>query len=111
MTIDFTLDGRAYTALNGGPQFSFTEAVSCQVVCADQDEVDHYWTRLGEGGEEGPCGWLKDQFGFSWQIVPRIWFDLADGSDPERRRRAFQAMLGMSRLDIAEIRRAADASP
>jgi predicted 3-demethylubiquinone-9 3-methyltransferase (glyoxalase superfamily) len=108
MTVEFTLDGTPYTGLNGGPQFAFTEAISFQIMCADQDEVDHYWTRLAEGGEEGPCGWLKDPFGVSWQVVPTRLFELLGDPDPARVNRAMQAMLKMGKLDIAEMERAAD---
>jgi predicted 3-demethylubiquinone-9 3-methyltransferase (glyoxalase superfamily) len=111
MTVDFSLDGQRYVGLNGGPQFAFTEAVSFQIDCADQDEVDHYWTRLADGGEEGPCGWLKDRFGVSWQVVPTRLNELIADPDPARAQRAFQAMLSMKKIDIAEVERAADAAP
>ncbi|MGY1663124.1 VOC family protein [Geodermatophilus sp. SYSU D00705] len=112
LTVDFTLDGQEYTALNGGPQFPFTEAISFQIMCADQDEVDHYWDRLiADGGEESQCGWLKDRFGVSWQVVPVEMLSLLNDPDPGRAQRATQAMLQMRRLDIAEIRRAADSVP
>jgi predicted 3-demethylubiquinone-9 3-methyltransferase (glyoxalase superfamily) len=100
-----------YVGLNGGPQFTFTEAISFQIMCADQDEVDHYWTRLAEGGEHGPCGWLKDRFGVSWQVVPTRLNELIADPDVARAQRAFQAMLGMKKIDIAELERAADAAP
>ena len=110
LTVDFTLDGQAYTALNGGPQFPFTEAVSFQIVCADQEETDHYWYGLIEaGGQESQCGWLKDRFGVSWQVFPSELIELTNDPDPARAQRATQAMLQMHRIDIAEIRRAADA--
>ena len=108
MTVEFSLDGQRYVGLNGGPQFSFTEAVSFQIMCADQDEVDHYWGRLSEGGEQGPCGWLKDRFGVSWQVVPIVLPELVADPDPGRAQRAMQAMLGMGKIDISELRRAAD---
>ncbi|MEP6852082.1 MAG: VOC family protein [bacterium] len=108
MTVAFTLNGQPFTALNGGPDFSFSEAISFQINCADQDEVDHYWNALSEGGEEGPCGWLKDRFGLSWQVVPTALPELLADSDPQRGQRAMQAMLGMKKLDIGELRRAAD---
>lgn len=108
MTVSFRLDGQQFVGLNGGPQFPFTEAISFQVLCADQDEVDYYWHRLSEGGEPGPCGWLKDRFGVSWQVVPIILIDLAGDADPIRAQRATQAMLNMSKIDIAELLRAAD---
>ena len=108
MTVDFSLDGQRYVGLNGGPQFAFTEAVSFQIDCADQDEVDHYWTRLAEGGEEGPCGWLKDRFGLSWQVVPKRLNELITDADAGRAQRAVQAMLAMKKIDIAALERAAD---
>ena len=109
LTVSFTLDGQEYLGLNGGPQFPFTEAISFQIMCADQAEVDHYWDGLIHGGgEESQCGWLKDKFGVSWQVVPIELMDLQKDPDPARAQRAFQAMLGMRRIDIAEIRRAAD---
>ncbi|RZU31346.1 VOC family protein [Blastococcus saxobsidens] len=111
LTVDFTLDGRPWTALNGGPLFTFSEAVSFQIVCADQEEADHYWNRLTEGGEESMCGWLKDRFGVSWQVFPEELLALTTDPDPGRAQRATQAMLRMRRIDIAEIRRAADSVP
>ena len=109
LTVSFTLDGREYVGLNGGPQFPFTEAVSFQIFCADQEEADHYWTRLTDGGEESQCGWLKDRFGVSWQVVPQELTALLGDPDPGRAQRATQAMLGMRRIDVAEVRRAAEA--
>jgi len=111
MTVSFSLDGQEYLGLNGGPQFPFTEAISFQILCADQDEVDHYWDRLSEGGQEGPCGWLKDRFGVSWQVEPVAWRELASDPDPGRAQRAMQAVLGMGKIDIAEVLRAADQVP
>jgi predicted 3-demethylubiquinone-9 3-methyltransferase (glyoxalase superfamily) len=111
LTVSFTLDGHEYVGLNGGPQFSFSEAISFQIICADQEEADHYWTRLTEGGEEGPCGWLKDKFGVSWQVVPSEMMALLQDPDPGRAQRATAAMMQMKRLDIGEIRRAADSVP
>jgi predicted 3-demethylubiquinone-9 3-methyltransferase (glyoxalase superfamily) len=108
MTVEFTLDGTEYLALNGGPEFHFTEAVSFQIMCADQEEIDHYWYSLSEGGEQGPCGWLKDRFGLSWQVTPTVLSELINDPDPGRSQRAMQAMLGMKKIDIAEIRSAAD---
>ncbi len=109
LTVSFTLDGQEYVGLNGGPQFSFTEAISFQILCKDQEEADHYWNRLTEdGGEEGPCGWLKDRFGVSWQVFPEEVVRLTTDPDQGRAQRATQAMLQMRRIDIAEIRRAAD---
>ncbi|MCA1655293.1 MAG: VOC family protein [Pseudonocardiaceae bacterium] len=111
MTVSFSLDGQQFVGLNGGPQFTFTEAISFQVLCADQDEVDYYWGRLSEGGEEGPCGWLKDRFGVSWQVVPTVLLELVDDPDPGRAQRATQAMLGMGKIEVAELLRAADQVP
>ena len=108
LTVSFTLDGQEYLGLNGGPQFPFSEAISFQIMCTDQEEADHYWNRLTEGGEESQCGWLKDKFGVSWQVIPVEMLALLSDPDPGRAQRATQAMLGMRRIDIAEIRRAAD---
>jgi predicted 3-demethylubiquinone-9 3-methyltransferase (glyoxalase superfamily) len=109
MTVDFELDGRPYVALNGGPDYRFTEAVSFQISCADQDEVDRYWdTLVADGGEEGPCGWVKDRFGLSWQVVPAAMPELLSDPDTERANRAMAAMLKMRKLDIAALRAAAD---
>jgi predicted 3-demethylubiquinone-9 3-methyltransferase (glyoxalase superfamily) len=109
MTVSFELNGQEFLALNGGPDFTFNEAVSFQVFCEDQDEVDRYWKALSEGGEEGPCGWLKDRFGLSWQIVPTRLTELLRDPDQGRAQRAMQAMLGMRKIEIAELERAADA--
>ncbi|MDN4611524.1 VOC family protein [Arthrobacter burdickii] len=103
LTVSFDLDGQSFVALNGGPEFSFTEAVSFQIACADQAEVDHYWTALTEGGEESRCGWLKDRFGLSWQIVPTVLPGLIGGEDAAGAQRALEAMLGMRKLDIAAL--------
>ena len=108
MTVSFELNGEEFLALNGGPEFTFSEAVSFQVMCEGQDEVDHFWSRLGDGGEHGPCGWLKDRFGLSWQIVPTRLGELLGDPDPARAQRAMTAMLGMKKLDIAELEQAAD---
>ena len=107
MTVSFELDGRPFVALNGGPEFSFSEAVSFQVDCADQAEVDHYWERLTEGGEEGPCGWLKDRFGLSWQIVPSVLPELLSQPDAEKAQRVMAAMLEMRKIEIGELQRVA----
>ena len=108
MTVEFSLFGRRFTALNGGPHFTFNEAISLQVYCDDQVELDRYWAALGEGGDPRAqqCGWLKDRFGLSWQVVPRAAIDML--SDPARpgSQRAFAAMLNMKKLDIAELERA-----
>jgi predicted 3-demethylubiquinone-9 3-methyltransferase (glyoxalase superfamily) len=109
LTVDFVLDGQRHTALNGGPQFTFDEAISLLVDCDDQEEVDYYWDKLREGGgEESVCGWLKDRFGLSWQVVPTAANELFDDSDPERSARAMKAMFGMRKLDLAALRAAAD---
>ena len=108
MEVEFELDGRSILALNGGPQFRFTEAISLQADCKDQDEVDRLWETLSEGGEEGPCGWLKDRYGVSWQIVPSRMYELITDPDPERAQRAIAAMLQMGKIEIADLERAAD---
>ena len=108
LTVEFTLDGQPYVGLNAGPQHPFTDAISFQVPCGDQDEVDHYWDALGAGGEHGPCGWLKDRFGVSWQVFPTRLGELLSDPDPGRAERAMQAMMTMSRLDLAALERAAD---
>jgi len=109
MTVSFELDGREFVALNGGPEYTFTEAISFQVFCETQDEVDDYWTKLSEGGEEGPCGWLKDRFGVSWQIIPKALPRLLEDPDAGKSQRVMQAMLGMKKIEIAELERAAAA--
>lgn len=108
MIVTFELDGRTFTALNGGPEFTFSEAVSFQVSCETQEEVDELWHRLSEGGEEGPCGWLKDRYGVSWQVVPDPLIELLRDPDPGRSQRAMKAMLQMKKIDIAAVQRAAD---
>ncbi|MFL1376848.1 MULTISPECIES: VOC family protein [unclassified Nocardiopsis] len=110
LTVDFEIQGQRITALNGGPEFTFSEAFSLQVPCADQAESDRYWYALLEGGgQESQCGWLKDRYGFSWQVFPRELDDLVFDPDPARSERATKAMLSMGRIDIDEVRRAADA--
>ncbi|MCX4553371.1 VOC family protein [Streptomyces sp. NBC_01387] len=108
LTVQFSLDGQEYIAINGGPEFTFDEAISFLVNCADQEEVDYYWDKLSEGGEEGPCGWLKDKYGLSWQIAPGGMEELLNDPDPARGQRAMKAMLGMKKIDLAAIRAAAD---
>ncbi len=108
MTVEFELDGQRFVGINGGPQFPFTEAVSFQITCEDQDEVDFFWERLTDGGEEGPCGWLKDRFGLSWQVVPKGMAELFADPDRSRATRAMEAMLQMKKLDVAALRAAAD---
>lgn len=110
MTVDFELDGLGFIALNGGPDFPFTEAVSLQVNCETQEEVDRYWSVLSEGGEEGPCGWLKDRFGLSWQIIPVALSELLNDPDAAKAQRAMAAMLQMKKIDIAALRAAAEAA-
>ena len=108
MTVEFELNGQPFLALNGGPEHrGFSESLSFQVFCESQDEVDHYWSALSDGGEEGPCGWLKDRWGLSWQIVPSRLGELLCDPDPERAQRAMAAMLKMSKLDIAALEQAA----
>jgi predicted 3-demethylubiquinone-9 3-methyltransferase (glyoxalase superfamily) len=107
MTVAFELDGQKFVALNGGPNYTFNEAISFQVSCEDQDEVDAYWSKLSEGGEEGPCGWLKDRFGVSWQIVPTALPRLLSNPDPEISQRVMEAMLQMKKIEIDELERAA----
>ncbi len=107
MVVNFELDGQPFVALNGGPEFTFSEAISLQVSCESQAEVDDFWTKLTDGGEEGPCGWLEDRYGLSWQIVPVILDQLLADPDPGRSQRAMKAMLGMKKLDAAELERAA----
>ena len=111
MTVEFELDGQRFVGINGGPEFTFDEAVSFEVSCADQEEIDYFLERLSEGGEEGPCGWVKDRYGLSWQVVPAGMDELFSDSDRERASRAMQAMLGMRKLDIAALRAAADGVP
>jgi predicted 3-demethylubiquinone-9 3-methyltransferase (glyoxalase superfamily) len=110
MTVAFELDGQEFIALNGGPEFTFNEALSLQIDCDSQAEVDHFWSALSEGGEEGPCGWLKDRYGLSWQIVPRALTELINDPDQEKGQRAMKAMLGMKKIDIDEVQRAAAGS-
>jgi predicted 3-demethylubiquinone-9 3-methyltransferase (glyoxalase superfamily) len=107
MTVEFELQGQSFVALNGGPDFTFNESISFQVSCKDQDEVDAYWSKLSDGGEEGPCGWLKDKFGVSWQVVPTALPKLLGDPDPETAQRVMQAMLKMQKIEIDELERAA----
>lgn len=109
MTVRFTLDGNEFVALNGGPQhYGFDESISFVVKCATEDEVDHYWSALTDGGEEIACGWLKDRYGLRWQIVPTGIFELLGDPDPERSQRATKAMLAMKKLDLRAMREAAE---
>ncbi|HKV40573.1 MAG TPA: VOC family protein [Blastocatellia bacterium] len=108
MTVAFQLHGQQFTALNGGPLFKFTEAISFVVDCETQQEVDELWSKLSEGGEEQPCGWLKDKYGVSWQIVPRALIEMMQDKDAEKSRRVVEAMLQMKKIDIEGLRRAYD---
>ena len=108
MVVSFELDGQPFTALNGGPEFTFNEAISLQVDCQTQEEVDYYWDGLTAGGEEGPCGWLKDRYGVSWQVVPNALITLIQDPDPGRSKRAMAAMMTMKKIDIAALQAAAD---
>jgi len=106
MTVAFELDGQKFVALNGGPHFKFTEAISFVVNCETQAEVDEFWQKLSEGGEEVACGWLKDKFGLSWQIVPTVMVEMLQDPDPEKSQRVMQAMMPMKKLDIAVLEQA-----
>ena len=107
MTVVFELDGQQFTALNGGPDFDFNEAVSFEVACEDQEEVDRYWSALSDGGEEGPCGWLKDRFGVSWQIIPKALPRLLADADRDKSQRVMAAMLEMRKIEVDKLERAA----
>ena len=111
MVVEFELDGQRFVAINGGPQFKFDEAVSFQINCDTQEEVDYYWEKLTEGGEESQCGWLRDRYGLSWQVTPTGMDELFSDPDPQRAERAMKAMFGMRKLDIAALRAAADGVP
>jgi len=106
ITVEFELNGQKFVALNGGPEFKFTEAISFQIPCAGQEEVDYYWDKLSEGGGESACGWLKDKYGLSWQVVPTVLVELLSDPDPAKAQRATQAMLSMGKLDVAALRKA-----
>jgi len=109
MVVKFELDGQEFVALNGGPEFTFDEAISFQIDCADQEEVDRYSEALTDGGEQGPCGWVKDRFGLSWQVVPKRMIELLSDPDEARAQRAMAAMLEMRKIDIAAVEAAAAA--
>ncbi|MFI9628295.1 VOC family protein [Streptomyces sp. NPDC052042] len=109
MTVEFEINGQRFIGVNGGPEFTFNEAVSFQIGCTDQGEVDYYWSRLTDGGEEGPCGWLKDRYGVSWQVTPEVLIDLLADPDAERAARTTAAMMTMKKLDVAALRKAHDA--
>ena len=111
MTVQFELAGQPFMAINGGPQFTLDEAVSFQISCETSAEVNHYWDKLSEGGQESQCGWLKDKFGLSWQVIPAQLGEVLGDPDPQRAARAMQAMLGMRKLDLDAMRRAADDAP
>jgi len=106
MVVSFRLDGQEFAALNGGPEFTFTEAVSFSIACANQKEVDYYWDKLTDGGEPGPCGWLKDKFGVSWQVVPTLLTEMLQDEDRQRADRVMQAMLQMGKIDVAKLEEA-----
>lgn len=106
LTVEFELNGQRFTALNGGPQFKFSEAFSLEVTCDTQQDIDYYWEHLSEGGEQGPCGWLKDKFGLSWQVTPAILADMLKDEQSERAQRVTNAFLKMKKMDIAELERA-----
>jgi predicted 3-demethylubiquinone-9 3-methyltransferase (glyoxalase superfamily) len=108
LTVEFELDGNRFVAINGGPEFTFDEAVSLEIECETQDQIDYYWEKLSDGGSEGPCGWLKDRYGLSWQVVPTGMGELFNHPDKERASRAMEALLKMGKLDIAALRAAAD---
>ena len=106
LTVEFELNGQRFTALNGGPQFKFNEAISLEITCETQPEIDYYWEKLSAGGEEGPCGWLKDQFGLSWQVTPAVLSEMLRDEDEEKTQRVTEAFLKMKKLDIAAIQKA-----
>jgi predicted 3-demethylubiquinone-9 3-methyltransferase (glyoxalase superfamily) len=108
MTVTFQLDGQEFIALNGGPQFKFTEAISFLVNCETQEEIDELWEKLSEGGEKGPCGWLKDRYGLSWQIVPSALGEMMKDKDPEKSKRVMEALLKMHKIDIKTLKQAAE---
>lgn len=106
MTVEFELSGQRFAALNGGPIFKFTEAISLVVNCDTQEELDHFWHKLSAGGQEVQCGWLKDRFGVSWQVVPRVLVEMLQDKDPAKAKRVMAAMLKMTKIEIAELRKA-----
>lgn len=106
MLVEFELNGQKFSALNGGPQFTFNESVSFVITCADQAEVDYYWDRLSDGGQENVCGWTKDRYGLSWQIVPSVFFDMIKDPDAEKVARVMKAMFTMTKFDIAGLEKA-----
>ncbi len=106
MAVEFELSGQKFVALNGGPQFKFNESISFQIPCEDQDEVDYYWSKRSEGGQEVACGWLKDKYGLSWQVVPTMLIDMIGDPDPAKAKRTTEAMLSMTKFDIAALQKA-----
>jgi len=106
LAVEFELNGQKFVGLNGGPQFTFNESISFQIYCDDQDEVDYYWSKLSEGGQEVACGWLKDKYGVSWQVIPSVLIDMISDPDPEKAKRTTEAMLGMIKLDLAVLQKA-----
>lgn len=106
MAVEFEANGQKFVALNGGPEFTFTEAISFQIFCDDQEELDHYWSRLTEGGQEVQCGWVKDRYGVSWQVIPAGLIEMISDPDPEKANRTTQAMLSMVKLDFAALQKA-----
>jgi predicted 3-demethylubiquinone-9 3-methyltransferase (glyoxalase superfamily) len=108
MTVHFELDGREFIAMNGGPQFKFTEAISLAIACKDQTEIDHYWEKLLQGGEASMCGWLKDKYGLSWQVYPPILIEMLSDKDAKKAKRAMDAMMQMRKLDIRKLKEAYD---
>jgi predicted 3-demethylubiquinone-9 3-methyltransferase (glyoxalase superfamily) len=106
LTVEFELEGQSFTALNGGPHFKFNEAVSFQVMCDGQDEIDYFWQKLADGGREGQCGWLKDKFGLSWQIVPKVLPQMLTDPDSAKRERTISALMAMKKFDVAALQRA-----
>jgi len=111
MVVEWELDGQRFVGINGGPLFTFSEAISLQINCETQEEIDYYWDKLSEGGEEGPCGWLKDKYGLSWQVTPTGMDALFADPDQGRGARAMEAMFGMKKIDIAALKAAADGVP
>ncbi|MET9508272.1 VOC family protein [Streptomyces flavidovirens] len=106
LTVEFEVNGQKFVGLNGGPQFTFNEAISFQIFCADQDEVDYYWSKLSDGGAEVACGWLRDKYGVSWQVVPDGLIDMISDPDPDKAKRSTEAMMSMVKFDVAALRRA-----
>ncbi len=111
MTVEWEIDGQRFVGINGGPEFQFSEAVSFQINCETQEDIDYYWDRLTDGGEEGPCGWCKDKFGLSWQVTPTGMDELFSDPDKSKAERAMRAMFEMKKLDIAALEAAAEGAP